>query len=151
MIETLFVYRFENNENTFIKENKELLDLWARYLDSATLFNLYAVQEDSFKEFVKQQPEERFDIIKGMNFVHVFKYTDFFMFYDKLESKNLKFMPQLFDEYIFKGKNLYSYWANENNPMFLLTWGIASGELSASDYLEAKKNTILEMENVAPI
>jgi len=30
---------------------------------------------------------------------------------------------------MFKGNNLFSYWANENNPMFLLTWGIASGNI----------------------
>jgi hypothetical protein len=27
---------------------------------------------------------------------------------------------------MFKGKNLFSFWANENNPLFLLTWGIAN-------------------------
>lgn len=151
VIETLFVYRFEDSKNDFIKENKELLDLWARYLDSATLFNLYVVQEDTLKEFVKQQPEEKFDVIKGINFVHAFKYCDFFAFYQKIEPTNLKFMPQLFDEYIFKGKNLYSYWANENNPMFLITWGIASGELNVNEYLEAKEKTISEMGNVTPV
>ena len=28
---------------------------------------------------------------------------------------------------MFKGKNLYSYWANDNNPLFLLTVSIANG------------------------
>jgi hypothetical protein len=29
---------------------------------------------------------------------------------------------------MFKGKNLYSYWANPNNVLFLQTWSVASGE-----------------------
>ena len=28
---------------------------------------------------------------------------------------------------MFRGKNLYSYWANENNPLFLITFGISEG------------------------
>ena len=59
---------------------------------------------------------------------------------------------------MFKGQNLYSYWANENNPMFLLTWGIANGIVTKEQYdasvatslLEIQKE-IQELENVPPV
>jgi hypothetical protein len=43
---------------------------------------------------------------------------------------------------MFKGKNLYSYWANINNPMFLLTFGIGSGDVTTEQYVEARNQSI---------
>jgi hypothetical protein len=44
---------------------------------------------------------------------------------------------------MFKGQNLYSYWATENNPLFLITFGISNG-------LQLTENKE-EESNVAPI
>jgi hypothetical protein len=52
---------------------------------------------------------------------------------------------------MFKGKNLYSYWANENNPMFLLTFNIAEGTITGDEYFANIKETIKEIENAAPV
>jgi hypothetical protein len=46
---------------------------------------------------------------------------------------------------MFKGQNLYSFWANENNPMFLLTWGIAVGEVAPDEYVTLLKESIKEI------
>jgi hypothetical protein len=35
---------------------------------------------------------------------------------------------------MFKGSNLFSYWANLNNPMFLLTSSIAGGHIDTQEY-----------------
>jgi hypothetical protein len=42
---------------------------------------------------------------------------------------------------MFRGKNLFEYWANENNPMFLLTWDTVRG--NHKDYIEAKNATLV--------
>jgi hypothetical protein len=52
---------------------------------------------------------------------------------------------------MFKGKNMYSYWANENNPLFLLTYGISSGIVDTDEYISSKKQDIQELSNVASI
>jgi hypothetical protein len=71
--------------------------------------------------------------------------------YEKIDKQDLKFYKKYFEDYMFKGKNLYSYWANENNPMFLLTFGIAGGLVTGDDYVSAKKQTIQELKDVSPI
>jgi hypothetical protein len=52
---------------------------------------------------------------------------------------------------MFKGNNLYSYWANENNPMFLLTTSIATGAITGEDYVSAVQETKKEIENASSI
>jgi hypothetical protein len=150
LIAYLFNYRFGSPVDPFVENNRELFDHWAKILDSCTIFNMYTLADEQFKEFARQLPEEKFEVFKGINFVQLLKHIDFFQFYQGIKQDNLKFMPEVFDNYMFKGKNLYSFWANENNPMFLLTWGVASSELTGSEYVEAKKASIAEMPNVTP-
>jgi hypothetical protein len=46
---------------------------------------------------------------------------------------------------MFKGKNLFSYWGNINNPMHVLTVTIASGKISKEEYIEYfKADTVTE-------
>ena len=52
---------------------------------------------------------------------------------------------------MFKGSNLYSYWANEFNPLFLLTFGIANSLFTNEEYDAATKESIKEVENVSSI
>ena len=42
---------------------------------------------------------------------------------------------------MFKGKNIYAYWAVQQNPLFLLTYAIGSG-LKAEDYNKAKQESL---------
>lgn len=151
VIQLLLKYKFEKNKNEFETQNSEILEQWCRVLESCTLFNLYSVAEESFKDFVRQHPEEKFEVFKGVNFVQLFKHQEFFFFYQSIDESKLRFMPELFDSYMFKGKNLYNFWANENNPLFLLTWGIASGEITGEQYVEMKKKSLSEIDNVAPV
>ena len=44
---------------------------------------------------------------------------------------------------MFKGKNLFSYWANPNNILFLQTWSIGSGERQK---ILAENNELAEQE-----
>lgn len=150
-INYLLNYRFEETPDSFVVENKDLFDLWSRLLDSATVYNMYIVNDESLKEFARQLPEEKFETMVGINFVQLFKHEGFYTFYQKINQDNLKFMPQVFDDYIFKGKNLYNFWATDKNPMFLLTWGIAAGVITGSDYAQARGASLAEITNVAPI
>lgn len=151
VIDYLLDYRFSDTASNFVLENNELFSRWAQMLDSATIFNMYMLNDESFKNYARQFPEQTFDKVLGINFVQLFKHDSFYTFYQKVDQENLKFIPQLFDGYIFKGKNLYSFWAVETNPLFLLTWGIASGITTGEEYANAYALSLSEINNVSPI
>ena len=152
IIDLLLGYKFtfmsqspENNlHGEFYSRNKDILDKWVSKLNSLSLYNMWTIEADEFKEHVKSYPEDSSNDLEGVNFVSILKHEDFFMWFDKVEEDSLKYYSKYFNDYMFKGKSLYNFWANENNPMFLLTWGIASGEINAKEYHDAKYKDMAE-------
>lgn len=140
-IECLFEYRGiaeSNFYDTFIKQNEQTMIEWVRRLDSLTIFNLYCIKSDEFHDWVEQEFEEdQSDSLQYINFVNLLKHEVFYTFFQTTDKNNLRYYSKLFNDYCFKGLNLYSYWANEVNPMFLLTFGIATGEVTGKNYVEA--------------
>lgn len=131
-IQILFEYKniLDTNENTdFISSNKEILETWKRKLDSLSLYNMYTINTEEFKDYAKSFPHDANESLDGINFVSLLKHEIFFEWFANINEEELAFYTSYFDNYMFKGKNLYSYWAHENNPMFLLTWGISSGTI----------------------
>lgn len=105
----------------FIEENKEILNIWEERLDALTLYNFYIVNSERMKNFVTSHGTvEREETTKGINFVHLLNKPLFFEFYRKINRENLKYYPKYFNDYIFNGKNLYKFWANPLNPLFLV-------------------------------
>lgn len=137
--------------NKFIDENKDLINRWISKLDSLTLYNMYAINNEEFKKFVKQFPEDTDKNLIGINFISLLKNSEFYILYSKIDMNTLKFYTNYFNDYMFKGKNIYHYWANQNNPLFLLTYGIAEGLVSSEDYIAAKKQDIQELSNVSSV
>ena len=127
----------------FIVDNLEIIKQWESKLDSLTLYNMYIVNYPEMQEFAKGFTEDNTDDLSGINFLSLLKHEDFFIYYSKIKESNLKFYTKYFNEYMFKGKNLYSYWATENNPLFLITFGISEG-------IQLTENKE-EESNVAPI
>ena len=134
----------------FIEDNSALIDSWLSKIFSLTLFNMYTVDVPEFKEFVTAHPLDETDSTDGINFVSLLKHEEFYELYQKIDYSQLKFYKKYFEDYIFKGKNLYSYWANENNPMFLLTFSIANGNVTSEEYNTAVQESITELESVSP-
>jgi hypothetical protein len=103
-------------EKDFIDDNVEILTTWAKKLDSLSLYNFKSFPEDDTKD------------LTGINFVNLLKYESFYLFYANVIEHHKTYYKSYFNEYMFKGNNLFSYWANVNNPMFLITSAIATGE-----------------------
>lgn len=118
----------ELTEKSFIDDNVEILTTWTKKLDSLSLYNLYTVESDELKDYVKAFPEDNTKDLTGINFVSLLKHERFYLFYANVIEHHKTYYKSYFDEYMFKGNNLFSYWANVNNPMFLLTSAIATGE-----------------------
>jgi len=142
-IDILFQYKglTENVDAEFINDNLEIINNWAKKLDSLTLYNMWIIESSEFKDFVKTHPENDTDTIEGVNFVSLLKHSHFYSYYDIINNDNLEYYSVYFNEYIFKGNNLYAYWANENNPLFLLTWSIASGHMNSTEYVSNLRDT----------
>ena len=123
----------EPTEKEFIDDNVDILKAWAKKLDSLSLYNLYTVNSTEFKDYVESFPEDDTKDLTGVNWVSLLNHERFFMFYGNVIEDHKTYYKSYFNDYMFKGKNLYSYWANENNPMFLLTNGIATGQLQENE------------------
>lgn len=149
MIDVLFQYKeiIEKSDTDFINANKEILQQWTEKLDSLSLYNMWIINEDAFKDFVKQFPVDATNSIEGINFVSLLKHEHFYMFYNIVDEKNLKFFETYFEEYMFKGNNLYEYWANSNNPMFLLNWAISSDSFNVDEYNAALLSDTQELSS----
>ena len=129
----------------FVEENKEIIDQWSKVLDSLTLYNMQTVDVPEFREFVESHPSDPTDDLTGINFVQLLKYEEFFVFYGKVNTEWLTNYTAYFNEYMFKGKNLFSYWGNINNPMHVLTATIASGKISKEEYIDYyKADTVIQ-------
>jgi hypothetical protein len=127
---------------------KDKLDQWTNKLESLALYNLYMINEESFKSWITEQHEEdSTSSLVGVNFLSLLKHPEFYIFYEKMITVP-KYYSCYFNEYIFKGQNLYSFWANENNPMFLLTWGISEGITDHEKYLHPDYDKELTEENL---
>lgn len=116
----------------FIETHRELIDTWLNVIDSLTLYNMHIVNILKFKEWVAKHPRADSSSV-GLNFVNLLKHEEVYRLYEKLDAENLKFYPDLFEEYIFKGQNLFTFWSSPNNPLFLLTAGIAQGEIKQGE------------------
>lgn len=130
-LKVLFLYKnlitgnISNKMSNFINENLSIIKLWTNILDSLVLYNVYIIEDENLKEHVKSFPKNEESEIVGINFINLLKYEVFYIFYQKINQSNLKYYDRYFNDYIFKGKNLYEYWANENNPLFLMSFAYA--------------------------
>jgi hypothetical protein len=118
----------------FVKENSDILDKWKSKLESLLVYSLHTVSSDEIKEMISVYEKEEGQELEGINFVSLLKHEEFYLFYNKIKETELKFYQGYFNDYMFKGKNLYSFWSNENNPLFLLSFGIANG-VDINDYI----------------
>ena len=76
------------------------------------------------------------------------KNEEFFYFYQILDTSNLRYYSRYFSENMFKGRNLYSFWANNNNPMFLITWGILEEKINSKEWQELLNQATQELKEL---
>ena len=152
-IDVLLEFRSINNfgYDNFIQENKEIIQQWSDILDSMPLFNMYCIDAPEIKSWVENHPLNEMSTSEGINFVSLLKHERFYDFYKCHDGSKAQFYKNYFTMNMFKGSNLYSYWANEFNPMFLLTFGIANSLFDNQDYIGAVKVSKKEVENVSSV
>lgn len=126
-------------------ELQVLLDHWSIRIKSLLLYNLHTVNLEEFNTFVDAAPKDDTDSLVGVNFVSLLKYEELgqIIVDDDNNLDECINYTKYFNDYMFKGKNLFSYWANPNNILFLQTWSIGSGERQK---ILAENNELAEQE-----
>lgn len=124
----------------FISENLEILDKWQNKLESLSVYNMFMLNSDKFREYAQSFPKDETQELEGVNFISLLKHSRFFSYYGKINNNTLKFYTHYFNDYMFRGKNMFEYWANEKNTLFLLTWSIANGK--GKEYMQARETTL---------
>lgn len=126
-------------------ELQVLLDHWSIRIKSLLLYNLHTINLEEFNTFVDAAPKDDTDSLVGVNFVSLLKYEELgqIIVDDDNNLDECINYTKYFNDYMFKGKNLFSYWANPNNILFLQTWSIASGERQK---ILAENNELAEQE-----
>ena len=127
-------------------ELQVLLDHWSIRIKSLLLYNLHTVDLEEFNIFVDAATKDDTDSLVGVNFVSLLKYEELgnIIVGDDNNLDECINYTKYFNDYMFKGKNLYSYWANPNNILFLQTWAVASGE---RQNILAENNELAKQEN----
>lgn len=133
-------FKLENEYAEFIKSNKDIVASWVNVLQSMALFNIHSIQSEKFKEYLSTFPKKESPNV-GLNFVNLLKLENMNSIFEELDTSELFIYDEYFNSYMFKGKNLYQYWANENNPMFLLTWSISENNISSQNNKESESVT----------
>jgi len=148
VIDILFVMKGlakNKHYDKFISENFEILEKWQNILESLSLYNMYMLNSDNFRDYAKSHTKDDTKDLEGVNFVSLLKHTRFFNYYKKINNDKLKFYTHYFNDYMFRGKNMFEYWANDKNPLFLLTWSIANGR--GKEYMQARELTLKGNKN----
>lgn len=122
------------NFDKFVEDNLEILERWSDILNSLALYNISTVSIPELKKQLNQFEVNNDDSSKGINFVNLLKHEVFYNFFSSFDKSKLKYYSNFFENSVFKGKNLYHYWANENNTMFILTWSIANPNIDLDKF-----------------
>lgn len=123
-------FGLDDTRKNFIEENREIVKVWLDILKSMSLYNFYTLSDtEKLKEDYILQHEKRNSEGLAINFVNLLKYEDCCLLYMRNEysGTELYYYEDIFNDYMFNGKNLFEYWQNENNNLYMLTWAVTSG------------------------
>lgn len=119
----------------FINENRELVNRWTTFVSSSLLFMLTTVQaieeKYSFKKEFKELDDPQYI---GSNVVHLYSVPSFVeLFFSTPASTDIYYFRPQFEEYMFRGKNLFHYFFCPENTLFLIFNDLLTGDKSLSD------------------
>jgi len=131
---------FSNDEKKeFFQNNLELCSKWEQFLESTMIYAQKCVSLDGESGEEKFEFEHDFEVIDdvtyvGSNIIMMFSIPSFMeLFFLTGSRTKLMYFKQQFDEYIFRGKNLYDYYFCEENEVFQMFLAQATGKVSLDE------------------
>lgn len=138
---------FSDEMDAFIHEHKDIVDVWLKRLYSLPLYAMYCREE--WKGYVETFPEDTNDSLAGINFVRLIEHELFPFLLEGVEEDQYTWNRIFFNEYVFAGDNLFSYFKSKNNPYFIGLLAFVMPEefkehLIVMDKAVQESNTFLE-------
>lgn len=142
-------------ELQFIKDNIALLKDWVQFLESTMIFAYSTISELEEKFQIKETCEVVDDPnFIGANIVNLFSTPCFMEFFNARPTMYaLKYFRAQFEDYMFRGKNLFSYFEHPENTPYHLLLAFIGQEVSQTEFfsigahLEKHKSEQLEETN----
>lgn len=118
----------------FIQANLEMIQKWDTFIRSSMIFMLTSIkdieEEFQFKNTFKQINDPNY---LGNNAVQLFSVPSFLEFYfSKQSSIELFYFKQQFEEYMFRGKNFFEFFACPQNSLYLTMQALINSDLDLS-------------------
>jgi hypothetical protein len=137
----------------FGDNNTALLKKWYAFLDSMIIFTMMSVQlveqdeqgnllgipafEEAFPGVFDKYEVVDDPLYIGSNVVNVFQVPLFLERYFSVPTNQPKYFKQQFTEYMFKGKRLFHYFANERNTFFKFLVALVTKKVTVEDMVKA--------------
>jgi hypothetical protein len=102
---------------TFIDKNQKLLQKYDEVFSSIFFFNLLSYYNEEERELMKKGCEKIIQNPRyiGINFVNLLKYPEFYAQFLLDKPKYTYYFQEYFEDYMFKGYNLFKFLETENN------------------------------------
>lgn len=152
-----------NCAKDFIEENLDVVERWCTMLDSSIVYNMHCLDDPTFNEFI----ENTFETIDdpdyvGINYVNCYKLEWIGVYIGSIPDCNAdpkqniaKYFSNQFNEYRFKGNNMFHYFNNENNTLSVFSQVVTSGEWEndiPEELMEYPEGWVpIDFEGVPPI
>lgn len=133
---------FSDSEfNDFIKENEEIISKWTTFVLSTNLFMLTTVKElnegYNFKEGFKEIEDANYI---GQNIVQLFSVPSFMeAFFSLPIDREIFFFKHQFEDYMFKGNNLFFYYGCPENMPYVIFDSMIRGTINPEQIEEIRK------------
>lgn len=111
---------------SYIALNREIIDIWLKRMYSMHLFAIHCTGK--YEEYVKSFPHDDNDSVVGLNYVSLIKNPSFIILMGGVEESQYTWNKTLFNEYIFAGGNLFSFFAVQENPLFAMVVAMQTPE-----------------------
>lgn len=126
----LHVKGLSDNSDLFPKEwldeNKDIVMKWVSLSESLLIYGIRTFMKPKGEEESEGSDDPIIELLEGVeidddktstavNFINLLKYPEYISVVTSAPITEPKIYPYHFDEYIYKGKNLYHHWLHENN------------------------------------
>lgn len=128
----------EKETKTFVENNEELIKKWEHFIESSVVYALYITKDIEKDNDIKSHTQNIDDSnYVGLNIVNMFNIPSFLeLFFLTGIKYEPSFFVRQFEEYMFKGKNLYDYFFSDQNQLFALFLAQLSNDVD-NDLLKA--------------
>lgn len=127
----------QDQKTQFIEMNQDIFRKWDQFFSSCLIYLIKSFPDLNDELKVEQQ----FRVVNdanyvGLNVIQLFGMPGFIeFFFSKQSQEELCYFKPQFEEYMFKGKNLFDYFNCEENTLMLLMTAVLNNSIKPQDLI----------------